>query len=76
MTCAAALRWILDKGWLSKLLVWQAPSGGSGSCGAIGEGALVGGGIAVAKSDQSKTRDIAPSPLLPKVLNGAGVLAH
>ena len=32
--------------------------------------------IAVAQSDQSKTRDIGPSPLLPKVLNCAGVLAH
>jgi hypothetical protein len=34
--------------------------------------------IAVAKSDlsQPKTRDMAANPLLPKVRNGAGVLAH
>ncbi|MCA1646048.1 MAG: LuxR family transcriptional regulator [Chloroflexi bacterium] len=34
--------------------------------------------IAVAKSDlsQPKARDLAANPLLPKVLNGAGVLAH
>lgn len=74
----AALRWILDKAVAEQALrlagaVWRFWF----VRGYLGEGLRWSEeAIAVAKSDQSKTRDIAPCPLLPKVLNGAGVLAH
>ena len=74
----AALRWVLETGAAEQGLrlagaLWRFWF----VRGYLGEGLRWSEeAIAVAKSDQPQTRDMAHCPLLPKVLNGAGVLAH